>query len=1055
MNISLGKLFVEIGATFKAFSDAMKNVEQRMVQVGDSLQSAGQKLSVSLTAPLLAIGGGAIKAAIDFEAAFANVRKNVDGSREDLADLEQGIRSMAMAMPATAEEIAAVASTAGQLGIATDQILAFSEAMIKVGETTSLSAEAAATSLAQIVAVTKLPQSEIPKLASVLLLLGKTSETTETKIVEMAQRIAGAGAQIGLADHQILAFATALSSVGIEAEAGGTAISRVFAEIAKNVAQGGEGLERFAEIAGMAADTFVKEFKTNAASAVNAFIIGLGRIKQAGGDVFSTLESVEFADARVRNALLSLAGAGDRLTETLQKAKGELRDNTTLNDTYAERLNTVKAAMETLWNRMKEVATVVGEALMPGVKALATTLSGFVVIADAMARIFRELPTPLRAAVFIFGAMTAVVGPLLFVLGSLVKTFAAVRTAILATMPVMTALHAHPLVAIASALAIVVTLFGAFALGAIRATGPTESFGKAVSKAAEDVRKLREERDKLVSQGTELERQLARAKGALEFSRTSGLGKFSVELEPMRLAEIKALENEIAKLQEQLRQIDVDSAFARWGESVEIAGKRLRTTNDYNRYLNDQIQAHKDLIEDLIPLLDENDERLKSVVHDLQTWTSAQDAHNKEQESTQETVKGSNDLMRKYQVALKALAIEFAVTGDVQRKLSDEFQIVESALKDYAAAAAAAGVSMDALADDAQFQQLLARWRELRDLVGKTNEEIKKGPTEFQRWIQELGPSLEDLQKQFAGFSDGFASAFGRGVGDALVLQKSFRDSFRTLWIDLLAQTVSNLATMGAQWALHYAYVSILEWASVAEHGAAEGTKTATTTSSVIADIAIATWGAIQKAAIYAWELGVWIATKGEQLVISAATAAAEVVTWTIATAEKIGLYAAELVFWIATKADQLAVSIATASAEIATWLVVHFEKLAMWAVELARVITLFATYIYMAIVAAWSSLGPFGFVVGLALAAGVVAGVLAAVGAFALGGIVTGPMLGLVGEAGPEAIIPLNRLDKMTGGIGSDRDQTIILIMDGRETARVVVPHIPGVVRSYIGGAL
>jgi hypothetical protein len=35
----------------------------------------------------------------------------------------------------------------------------------------------------------------------------------------------------------------------------------------------------------------------------------------------------------------------------------------------------------------------------------------------------------------------------------------------------------------------------------------------------------------------------------------------------------------------------------------------------------------------------------------------------------------------------------------------------------------------------------------------------------------------------------------------------------------------------------------------------------------------------------------------------------------------------------------------------------------------------------------------------------------------FAEGGIVMGPMVGLVGEAGPEAIIPLDRLGKMGGG--------------------------------------
>ena len=39
----------------------------------------------------------------------------------------------------------------------------------------------------------------------------------------------------------------------------------------------------------------------------------------------------------------------------------------------------------------------------------------------------------------------------------------------------------------------------------------------------------------------------------------------------------------------------------------------------------------------------------------------------------------------------------------------------------------------------------------------------------------------------------------------------------------------------------------------------------------------------------------------------------------------------------------------------------------------------------------------------------------------FAKGGIVTGPTLGLVGEAGPEAIIPLNRFDEVIGGRGGN----------------------------------
>ena len=41
----------------------------------------------------------------------------------------------------------------------------------------------------------------------------------------MGLRIAGAGKQVGMTEAQILSFAGALSSVGIEAQAGGSSIS--------------------------------------------------------------------------------------------------------------------------------------------------------------------------------------------------------------------------------------------------------------------------------------------------------------------------------------------------------------------------------------------------------------------------------------------------------------------------------------------------------------------------------------------------------------------------------------------------------------------------------------------------------------------------------------------------------------------------------------------------------------------------------------------------------------------------------------------------------------
>lgn len=77
-------------------------------------------------------------------------------------------------------------------------------------------------------------------------------------------------------------------------------------------------------------------------------------------------------------------------------------------------------------------------------------------------------------------------------------------------------------------------------------------------------------------------------------------------------------------------------------------------------------------------------------------------------------------------------------------------------------------------------------------------------------------------------------------------------------------------------------------------------------------------------------------------------------------------------------------------------------------------------------------------------VAAGIAALSAYAFGAFAEGGIVTQPMMGLVGEAGPEAIIPLDKLGQMNGGGSS----TIIIELDGRQIAKSVFDHMPSVMR-------
>jgi hypothetical protein len=66
-----------------------------------------------------------------------------------------------------------------------------------------------------------------------------------------------------------------------------------------------------------------------------------------------------------------------------------------------------------------------------------------------------------------------------------------------------------------------------------------------------------------------------------------------------------------------------------------------------------------------------------------------------------------------------------------------------------------------------------------------------------------------------------------------------------------------------------------------------------------------------------------------------------------------------------------------------------------------------------------------------------------------ASGGVVRRPTLALVGEAGPEAVVPLSQLSTMGGpATGS---VTTVVQLDGRTVAQLTAPYMPGAARRYV----
>lgn len=409
----------EFEAGVRKVSPSLNQLSKDLASIGRQAVDIGQDFTAAFTVPIVAAFGGSAKAAMDFESSFAGVRKTVAASEEEFAQMASALRELATNIPVNVNELNRLAEAAGAMGIPKGEIVDFTRVMAELGVTTNLTSDQAAESIAKIQNIFGAAGKHTENFASALVALGNAGASTESQILEMATRLASAANTIGLSQADVLGFANAMASLGMEAEAGGTAVSRVFVEMAAAVSHGGDELKEFAKVAGMTSESFATLFRDDPTEAVTRFIDGLSRIKKEGGDLILTLEDLGVSEVRLRDALLRLAGAGDMVRESVKLANEEWQKNSALTIEAQKRFETTEAQLTLLWNRLKDVAITFGNALLPVIKDVVAKLSDLIPYLEKAVTGFTSLPVPVQEVAFAIAGIVAAAGPALIVFGQL------------------------------------------------------------------------------------------------------------------------------------------------------------------------------------------------------------------------------------------------------------------------------------------------------------------------------------------------------------------------------------------------------------------------------------------------------------------------------------------------------------------------------------------------------------------------------------------------------------------------------------------------------------
>ena len=419
-NTELNRLNDELADNnrLKAWGEDAIKAGENIEKAGRKISEAGETLTRYVTVPVVAAGAAAVKSAIDYESAMTGVMKTVDETATTTyKDISDSIKDISTRTASSKTEIAGVAEAAGQLGVDADHLTKFTETMIMLGDTTNVSAQDAAVSLAKFSNITGDSLGNVDRLGSAVVDLGNNFATDEASIIAMSTRLASAGTIAGLSSTDILALAASMSSVGIEAEAGGTAMSQTLTNIGNRVADFKDGtedaLDTLAKTSGMSAEDFAKTWEKNPIKAVQAFIKGLDKANESGENVNAILDDLGMTGIRQSNMLKSLALASDNMTDAIDTSSEAYRKNTALSEEANKRYQTTAARISQVKEKASNVAIEFGNSLLPTVEKVIDAAGNF---ADKLS----EMDESERGAIIRTAALAAAVGPVLIGVGKTV-----------------------------------------------------------------------------------------------------------------------------------------------------------------------------------------------------------------------------------------------------------------------------------------------------------------------------------------------------------------------------------------------------------------------------------------------------------------------------------------------------------------------------------------------------------------------------------------------------------------------------------------------------------
>lgn len=363
----------------------------KLSNLSAQIKSARKELFSELTSNLGAIANSAaiglpIKLAIDDEAAFANVKKYVDDTDENLTTLKNSMRGLSTSLGKSFGDIAQIAVGGGKINLKGDELVAYTKMLATGSVAFEMSADALSRAANNMKVGFKM--DNLDRLNDffdrVNLLDNKVTNANADEIFEATSLTAANASLIGLSATDAAAISSTMLSTGKATSVVGTSLNALYSTLSMADKKGKAFQEALASI-GMDAGYLKAALTKDAAGAITTFLEAISKAdkdKQAG--LLYDLVGGNFNDE-----IAGLVTNIDALKENMRLA----RSNEAIGSMQKElqtKLDTTKSGIERLTQAWRNLGSNLGETFLPLTNAVASVLGG---IAGTLGELNSKFPT--------------------------------------------------------------------------------------------------------------------------------------------------------------------------------------------------------------------------------------------------------------------------------------------------------------------------------------------------------------------------------------------------------------------------------------------------------------------------------------------------------------------------------------------------------------------------------------------------------------------------------------------------------------------------------------